>query len=844
MANKKTKTVKKKGKAAEEQTRREIAGVCLVALAIFLAAGIYTDMVGVLGAAIRDFCYGMLGVAAYIAPVVVAALGVLYIVLSGSSSSGSTIIMITLGIVCILVMIHTAVRGSIESSKVIDYFKDAYSYGRLYHKGGGLIGGLLAYPSMLLLGSAGTYIFFGAALLILFLIATRLSLRAMGERVGASLKTGVDTVSDKVHQARELRATRSAEAESSSSGKKLFAMDLSHEDITPRKKRGSKQAGQQVVRRREEPAEEIPYIKSKKDWDGDISYLPDTGRIPRKRQDDDPFDILAEVEPKELRPDYQPETAQPPFDMDETHAAEDSTIFSQSDESDADMRDYEQEPLPDDVEAPASNPEPPEYRFPPYSCLKEPDKKTLKGTEMSKALGDKLVETLASFNIKANLLSYSVGPVITRYELQPAQGVRVNRITSLSDDIALALAAPRVRIEAPIPGKSAIGIEIPNKETVPVLLREVLESTEFKQGGGSLRFGLGKDIAGKVICADLDKMPHLLIAGSTGSGKSVCINDIILSFIYSKKPKDLKLIMVDPKKVELRVYSGLPHLFTSVVTDPKKAANALKWAVTEMDQRYLKMSQINARDLNRYNALQQEEADKLPRLVIIIDELADLMMVAAKDVEESICRIAQLGRAAGIHLIVATQRPSADIITGLIKANIPSRIALAVSSSIDSRVIMDTSGAEKLLGRGDMLFHANGASKPIRAQAAFVNDEEVEAVMNFIKAQPNDAISDIVEIPDIISDATAAVAGQGNGKQEDDLLDDAVKILLDSGNGTASISMIQRRLRVGYARAARLIDIMEQLHVVSGFDGSKSRKLLVGSFEEYRRLMDGDEGEE
>ena len=449
------------------------------------------------------------------------------------------------------------------------------------------------------------------------------------------------------------------------------------------------------------------------------------------------------------------------------------------------------------------------------------------------------MEALASFNIDAKVINYSVGPTITRFELHPAQGVRVNRITSLSDDIALALAAPRVRIEAPIPGKSAIGIEIPNKNNVPVLLREVIESSEFSDGNSALRFGIGKDIAGKVLCADLDKMPHLLIAGSTGSGKSVCINDIILSFVYGKNPEDVKLILVDPKQVELRVYAPMPHLYMPVVTDPKKAADALKKAVMEMDQRYKKMSKVNARSISRYNELQEEPAEKLPRLVIIIDELADLMMVAAKEVEESICRIAQLGRAAGIHLIVATQRPSTDIITGLIKANIPSRIALAVSSAVDSRVIMDCGGAEKLLGRGDMLFHANGASKPVRAQAAFVSDEEVESVMDYIRKHTDENQRRYQEMTMEKAFSTVeAVTGQGNGKQEDELLDDAVKIVLESGQ--ASISMIQRRLRVGYARAARLIDIMEQLKVVSGFDGSKPRKLLISSFEEYQQLTGAD----
>ena len=479
-----------------------------------------------------------------------------------------------------------------------------------------------------------------------------------------------------------------------------------------------------------------------------------------------------------------------------------------------------------------------EYQRPPFTLLNSPNPHYAAGTESPQEKGKLLVETLASFNISARIINISVGPVITRFELQPAQGVRVNRITTLSQDIALALAAPRVRIEAPIPGKAAIGIEIPNKNTAPVLLREIVESKEYMAAKSPIAFALGKDIAGKVMFADLDRMPHLLIAGSTGSGKSVCINDIIISMVYKSAPNDVRMILIDPKVVEMKVFSTLPHLLLPVVTDPKKAAGALKWAVLEMEQRYQKMAQKNARGLDRYNSLVPEE-EKLPRIVIVIDELADLMMVAAKEVEESICRIAQLGRASGIHLIVATQRPSTDIITGLIKANIPSRIAFMVSSAVDSRVIMDESGAEKLLGKGDMLFHANGANKPVRAQAAFVSDEEVERVMDFF--------GETQSVPPVQESAFeelttgAATGAQGNGKQEDELLPEAVKIVLDSGQ--ASISMIQRRLRVGYARAARLIDIMEQMKIVSGFDGSKPRKLLIDHAEYNRMFGTGNETE-
>lgn len=478
------------------------------------------------------------------------------------------------------------------------------------------------------------------------------------------------------------------------------------------------------------------------------------------------------------------------------------------------------EAMPKAQEAPEA------YAPPPLDCLDKPRQTFGKPTDSPRQTGDLLIETLRSFNIEAKLVNISVGPVVTRFELQPAAGVRVNRITSLSNDIALALAAPRVRIEAPIPGKAAVGVEVPNKSAATVLLRDIIDSQEFAAMTSPVSMAMGKDIGGKIVVADLAKMPHMLIAGSTGSGKSVCINDLILSMIFKSAPKDLRLILVDPKQVELSVYAKLPHLLIPVVTDPKKASGALRWTVNEMTLRYKKFSDRGARDLVRYNELQEEEKNRLPRIVVIIDELADLMMVAPDEVEDSICRVAQLGRAAGIHLIVATQRPSADVITGLIKANIPSRAAFAVSSAIDSRIILDTSGAEKLLGRGDCLFHPNGAAKPIRLQAAFVSDEEVERVMNYFNQKsPGEPQFDRQIMEDMTATGGARGGVFGEGKQEDELLGEAVRIVLDSGQ--ASISMIQRKLRVGYARAARLVDMMEEHGYVSGFDGSKPRKVLI-----------------
>ena len=451
-----------------------------------------------------------------------------------------------------------------------------------------------------------------------------------------------------------------------------------------------------------------------------------------------------------------------------------------------------------------------------------------------------LIDTLASFHIDAKITDITVGPVLTRFELQPAPGIRVSRITSLANDIALALAAQHVRIEAPIPGKSAVGVEIPNKNIVTVVLRDIVESREFQTSASPVTLALGKSINGKIVVADLAKMPHMLIAGATGSGKSVCINDIIISLTYKSSPADLKMVLIDPKMVELGVFGSLPHMLIPVVTDPKKAAGALRWAVNEMMQRYKKFAEVGARDVGRYNDLQELPENRLPKIVVIIDELADLMLVAPDEVEDSICRIAQLGRASGLHLIVATQRPDANVITGLIKANIPSRCAFAVSSGIDSRIILDTMGAEKLLGRGDMLFQPNGAAKPSRLQCAFVSDEEVERIVDYFKKRKKKPVFDqeIVDSVTAIEKGGPSGGAFGEGKQEDELLGEAVRTVIE--NGQASISMIQRRLRVGYARAARLVDMMEQKGYVSGFDGSKARKVLI-KFAEYEALFGGSD---
>lgn len=446
-----------------------------------------------------------------------------------------------------------------------------------------------------------------------------------------------------------------------------------------------------------------------------------------------------------------------------------------------------------------------------------------------------LEKTLRDFGINTKVVEVSMGPSVTRYELQLEPGVKVSKIVNLSNDLALSLATTSVRIEAPIPGKSAVGIEVPNKETAIVNIREVLDSTTFKNFNSKICFALGKELSGNVVVGDLAKMPHVLIAGATGSGKSVCINSIIASILYKATPEEVKLILIDPKMVELNNYNGIPHLLIPVVTEPKHAAGALNWAIKEMTERYKTFKDQGVRDINRYNQVVGEKGKKLmPRLVIIIDELADLMMVSPREVENAICRLAQLARAAGIHLVLATQRPSVDVITGLIKANVPSRISFAVSSSVDSRTILDMGGAEKLLGRGDMLYHPVGEAKPVRIQGTFISDIEVEKVVEFVKQQGDPSYSEkvIEEIKDV-------KVAKDHDDFEDDMLPQAIELTLESD--TISTSMIQRKLRVGYARAGRIIDEMEEKGIISGPEGSKPRRVLLSKEAYYENMKSQEE---
>jgi S-DNA-T family DNA segregation ATPase FtsK/SpoIIIE len=468
------------------------------------------------------------------------------------------------------------------------------------------------------------------------------------------------------------------------------------------------------------------------------------------------------------------------------------------------------------------------YKIPPLSILKKAA--VGRNNRLDKEITENartLEQTLESFGIQTHVVHATQGPAVTRYELEPAPGVKISRIVSLADDIALKLAAPSIRIEAPIPGKSVIGIEVPNREVFGVSLREVLESTEYQSSTSLLTVALGKDIGGQAIMADLAKMPHLLVAGATGSGKSICINILISSILFRAHPDNVKFLLIDPKVVELSNYNGIPHLVAPVVTEPKKAASALKWTVQEMERRYALFAAAGARDVTRYNEINPEE--RLPLIVVIIDELADLMMVAPVDVEDSICRLAQMARASGIHLVIATQRPSVDVITGTIKANIPSRISFSVSSQIDSRTILDMAGAEKLLGKGDMLYYPIGASKPLRLQGAYISDTEIETLVKSIK----DSVTavDEGEVP-----LFEEMANQNStARFDDELLEESVRLVLETGQ--ASVSLLQRKFRIGYTRAARLVDMMQEMQIVSAANGSKPRDVIMTSDQVFSRYF-------
>ena len=766
---------RKTNKKQQNKSKLDIEVVALFVLSILLAVLIYAKS-GIIGENLNIVLGGIMGWLKYILPIGTFIMAIYMVIDEEQKESfAGKIINYTVFLLCLMskMTIYQISKGSLKISYEFQTLVSrAYELGS-QNIGGGAIGAVIAIPASKLLGMWGAAILFIGIALINIVYMFRIK---PAEMLGNYIKE--------------------------KSEEKYANIDDEEDDDTE----------EIILKRAKKKAKKIKQAQEDLPMEDQITInLNNQPKKLKKYKHEADELIPLTKESKQEKEQFSP-----------NHIEE--NLFKQEEEK---KEDKVKEVLT--LEHAAMTVEDESYEFPPVELLSEGKGVVLKGGK--KALADtatKLQKTLYSFGVSAKVENVSVGPAITRYEIKPAEGVRVSKIANLADDIALNLAAESIRIEAPIPGKQAVGIEIPNKENEIVHLRDILETDKFQKHKSKLAFALGKDVAGEEVVADISKMPHVLIAGSTGSGKSVCINTLISSIIYKAKPSEVKLVMVDPKVVELSVYNGIPHLLIPVVTDPKKAAGALAWAVQEMENRYNVFASKGVRDLKGYNASLQDGEGKLPQIVIIIDELADLMMVAAKEVEESICRLAQKARAAGMHLVIATQRPSVDVITGLIKANVPSRIAFAVSSQIDSRTILDMVGAEKLLGKGDMLFYPAGASKPTRVQGAFVDDKEVEKIVDFLKANGGESTynTDIIEsIEKANTSDKEKDLESATDDETDPFLMEAIETVVETGQ--ASTSFIQRRFKVGYARAGRIIDQMEERGIISGYQGSKPREVLM-----------------
>ena len=804
---------KSRGKRTKKQST-DLGLIITIILSILLTVLIYTES-GYIGIMLSDFFGGMFGIIKYIVPIGAFAVAVKKACKDDDGYISSKILQYALLLifVAVILSVYEIYNGEINiEQNISDVVKDAYALGE-NNIGGGALGTVAAVPLFKLFGKVGTIIVSIGVSLILFAVTFGIDI---SEIISNWIQSGVENRKEKQEEKLQAREERKAARMEARNAEK---MQIQKESKRAKNINENRKAYLEI----EEPKEpeEVEQIKINLNGRA-IEEEPQRGRKKFKHGKDDLVSLGMEEKPK-MEPDFI-----------------EGNLFKKEEET-------KEEKVKEVLQLEhAVAVEDEHYEYPPVELLSKGTKKAIKGG--AKALTDvatRLQKTLYSFGVQAKVENVSVGPAITRYELKPAEGVRVSKIANLADDIALNLAAETIRIEAPIPGKQAVGIEVPNTEKETVHFRDVVESDAFQDSKSKLSVALGKDVAGNMEIADIAKMPHALIAGATGSGKSVCINTIITSIIYKAKPSEVKFVMVDPKVVELSVYNGIPHLLIPVVTDPKKAAGALAWAVQEMDNRYNLFAQKGVRDLKGYNAMAEKEGiGTLPQIVIIIDELADLMMVAAKEVEDSICRLAQKARAAGMHLIIATQRPSVDVITGIIKANIPSRIAFAVSSQVDSRTILDQVGAEKLLGKGDMLFYPSGAPKPVRVQGAFVSDEEVEKIVSFVKsngvATYNEDILDSIENSNKTDKEIADEAAAGDD-DTDPLLMDAIDVVVETGQ--ASTSFIQRRFKVGYARAGRIIDQMEERGVISGYQGSKPRQVLM-SMERLQELKMGTTPEE
>lgn len=868
MAKRTNHKLDKKNDIKNEQANREqrkpgmkkdvldnIWGVILVALGIFLVFALQLHKAGEFGDILDSFLKGMLGMVAFILPWYLLVLGIL---LLANKTSHLTSLNVS-GFIIILLMFCL-----INCGRFIDPQHIYFDMGEFYRKGielksGGLIGMPLSSIIVKYLGKIGLYVIslVVISIFLLLIINTPISKFISDSRErrrkrkeyrlsNKSLKSNDEFSDLKAENSRDdvhdVTINLTSPLESDNSNDKDF-LDLvkNNEELGNQKKKKLRDKilgfRKTIGINKSELEEEFDTTES----DPQINTYGGSKDGQSKIEDNEKNNITYGIEkPSEIRPGFglQPQAdvenkSRGIGDINDTYKPQynDANFFSggfNADNSDK----TKSEPASDDTKETIGKIEKrrtKKYKKPPIYLLNMPVKTGKRGVNSELRKKAEILEsTLRSFNVDASVVEVTQGPAVTRYEIQPNVGVKVNSIVRLADDIALNLRAKSIRIEAPIPGKAAVGIEVENEKINMVTVREVIESKEFKEAESNISVALGRDIAGRAIVPDLRGMPHLLIAGSTGSGKSVCINSIITSILYRANPDDVKLILIDPKVVELGNYNGIPHLLIPVVTDPAKAAAALNWAVAEMTKRYKMFAEVNARDLKGYNRLMRSKGDEdklLPQIVIIIDELADLMMASPASVEDSICRLAQLARAAGMHLIVATQRPSVDVITGLIKANIPSRIAFAVSSHVDSRTILDMGGAEKLVGKGDMLFCPLDKNKPTRVQGCFISDEEVERVLEYVKKQ----YKDTEYSEDVMGKINKTELGKTDDKNDlDELYEDAVRLVIDEGQ--ASVSMLQRRFRIGYNRAARIVDEMERRGIVGPQDGSRPREVIVTEY--------------
>ena len=785
----KKRNTKKKGSESTEK-KGDVKAVLYIAIGILLAFSTYTDLAGVLSVICRKTMYNMFGVIVYLIPLYLIYFGIDTIRSKGTIKYSRrffsvTVIAIVVWLFCSTMSIQFISGSAYNNEDFLEMIKKI-NFSNNYSLHGGFFGFLITYPLSKLIGYIGSYILYSTLFLIGMILLMDITLYDIYVKMKKMITAFI--------------------------GVSFAKSEVKKENIRKKREKSINSDTIEVI---------VPDGKNEKDEF--IKGINNKIQI---------LDFMRNSELQDVNPLQN-------FNLDDSevytrNSTADSEINSSKKNSkklsheDKEVVSKEIEHSINGVGEIAKK----DYLFPSMDLLNINSKLKLKNEDKKDLIenANKLEETLSNFGVEAKVVQVTKGPSVTRFELQPSPGVKVSKIVNLQDDIALGLAANGVRMEAPIPGKAAIGIEVPNKKQSPVFLREVLDSKEFTNTNKNLAFALGKDITGKCIVGDLSKMPHMLIAGATGSGKSVCINSLIISLLYKYSPEQVKLLMVDPKVVELSVYNGIPHLLIPVVTDPKKAAGALNWAVNEMNKRYNLFSQMKVKNIESYNKLfdKGEIQEKLPYIVVIVDELADLMMACPNDVEDYICRLAQMARAAGMHLIIATQRPSVDVITGVIKANIPSRVSFAVSSGTDSRTILDQVGAEKLLGRGDMLYYPIGENKPVRVQGAFISEEEVENVVEFIKQSDEDIDYSEDILNHINNEVTAESVITNEG---DELLEEAMKIVVEYQQ--ASTSFIQRKLRVGFNRASRIMDELEERGIISEKDGSKPRQVLIEKEDMY-----------